>query len=199
MNMFSQLVESFKAGYNYAYKLKTGYQMKLIGSIGNIPIFYDPDVVIARGLYFSLTERLNDGTTRIIVDDHFLNLLEETKQVLILHEFGHVYLRHLERATLDEYGRSTALNIEYEADEFAATYFDKNACMRALKEAKEKGPVISDAPNQIEERYNNLFCKNIVHVDRKIMIDAGFSSDARMSAWLVSAPYGQINLMAGRA
>ena len=121
-----ELKEGYKKGYT---KGLLKYNSKVKSLVGNIKL--DNDLMKAHGMSVSMLYKDENSNYSIIIDKHFKELSQETREFVILHELGHYMLG-------GEFGNydfdEDYFQDENKADLFAYNYVGSVNGEKAMKE-----------------------------------------------------------------
>ena len=137
-------------------------------------VSYNPYLQLFTGSLGGIAVVLN-GTTNVYTDNHFRNMSKDTQYAVLCHEMGHYKLEHKPDATykFDRiktiYLDNSVLDIELEADEYAATIVGPNTMIIALCDLSRihgisKKELILRIRN-ILAKQNELYNKFIINSD----------------------------------
>ena len=116
-------------------------EIEPIGYIGNIPVIRNNYLLSSYGTLFAML--VYDGKNYyILIDSLFDKLSAEGKKFALAHELGHKELKHLENA--EKKGTIIDINLEYEADSFAAKCYGYKLAKDAIEEITNIGTTIMD-------------------------------------------------------
>ena len=108
----------------------------------DIEFYYAPNLMKKLGAKLGAALNMTDGSTKVVVDNYFINLSEEGKKFILFHEKGHQDLKHL--VTLSKYFervfnplRKKVSKSELEADSYAAEILGQAAAISGLKNIEE--------------------------------------------------------------
>ena len=133
-------------------------EIEPIGYIDNIPVIRNNYLLSSYGTLFAML--VYDGKNYyILIDSLFDKLSAEGKKFALAHELGHKEFKHLEN--VEKKGTIIDINLEYEADSFAAKFYGYKLAKDALEE------LIDVASTVIDNAFQYIYFKNTMKKRKK--------------------------------